>query len=259
MVFTIDIGNSNIVLGAYRADSLCFTARMTTSTAKTEDEYAVSLKNILELYNVSPSDFEGAAISSVVPSLNNVMYNAVKKLYRCRVIVVSPGIRTGLNIMLDNPAILGADLVCGAVGALKKYKPPCVIFDMGTATTASAVDKDGNFLGGSIFPGVRLSLKALSSGTAQLPDISLNDYNGIVIGTNTFDSMCSGIILGTAGMLDGILRRYKSILGEETTAIATGGLAESIVPYCENVIIHDPDLILEGLFHIYKMNTKPKK
>ncbi len=256
MVFAIDAGNTNIVLGVYDDGKLVFTSRLSTQASDSEDEYAIAIKNIFELYSICPNEFEGAIISSVVPPLNATLKNALKKLLNCKVYVVSPGIKTGLNIKLDNPAILGADLVCGAVGALEKYSAPCIVFDLGTATTISAIDKNRCFLGGSIIPGVRISLNALSNSTAQLPQISLDDYNGDIIGKNTLASMQSGIILGTAGMLDAFIERYRTILGGNAVAIATGGLASSIVKYCSHDIICDANLLLDGLYYIYKMNAK---
>ncbi len=256
MVFAIDAGNTNIVLGVYDNDKLMFTSRLATQASLSEDEYAIAINNILQLYSICPKEFEGAIISSVVPPLNSTLKNALKKLLNCKIFVVSPGIKTGLNIKLDNPAILGADLVCGAVGALAKYSAPCIVFDLGTATTISAIDENKCFLGGSIIPGVRISLNALSSSTAQLPHISLDDYDGTVIGKNTLSSMQSGIILGNAGMIDAFIEKYREILGQNAIAIATGGLAGSIVKYCKNEVICDNDLLLDGLYSIYKINAK---
>ncbi len=256
MVFTVDVGNTNIVLGAYNsADELVFTSRVATEAIKTEDQYAITFNEILKLNDVSKNDFDGAIISTVVPSLLPVLKNAVKKLFKVDALVVGPGIKTGLDIKLENPAILGADLVCGAVGALLKYKPPLIIFDFGTATTISGIDKNGAFLGGSIIPGVNVSLKALSSSAAQLQDINAESGQITAIGKNTIDSMRSGIILGNAAMLDGMILRYKEVLGEDATVVATGGLAPSIVPYCKAEGINlDSGLLLDGLYAIYKKN-----
>ena len=158
MVFTVDAGNTNIVLGAYDNDEkLAFTARIATEASKTEDQYAVIFYQLITLNGLDRSGFDGAIISTVVPSLVTPLKNAIKKLLGVDALVVGPGIKTGLNIRLDNPAILGADLVCGAVGALLKYKPPLIIFDFGTATTISGIDSAGAFLGGSIIPGINVS------------------------------------------------------------------------------------------------------
>ncbi len=256
MVFTVDAGNTNIVLGAYDNDEkLAFTARIATEASKTEDQYAVAFYQLITLNGLDRSSFDGAIISTVVPSLVTPLKNAVKKLLNVDALVVGPGIKTGLNIRLDNPAILGADLVCGAVGALLKYKPPLIIFDFGTATTISGIDSTGAFLGGSIIPGVNVSLKALSSSAAQLQDINTDSGTIDVIGTNTIDSMRSGSILGSASMMDGMISRYREVLGEEATVVATGGLASSITPYCKTKgIVLDNELLLDGLLALYRRN-----
>ncbi|MFA5658406.1 MAG: type III pantothenate kinase [Oscillospiraceae bacterium] len=256
MILTVDVGNTNIVLGAYENDRLKFTSRVATEASKMEDQYAIEFADILKLYGFKPSHFDGAIISTVVPPLIPVLKTAVARLLKCRVLVVGPGIKTGLNIKIDNPAILGADLVCAAVGALKKYKPPMIIFDLGTATTITAIDKSGGLLGGSIIPGVRISLNALSRATAQLPHISTELESDIVIGTNTIECMKSGIVLGTASMMEGMIDRYCEILGEETLVIATGGLAPGIVKCCRRAVTTDSDLLSDGLYAIYKKNTE---
>lgn len=257
MVFTIDVGNTNIVLGAFDSeDKLVFTSRVATEVSKTEDQYAIVFKQLIDLYGLDRNSFNGAIISSVVPQLVVPLKNAVKKLMGVNAFVVGPGIKTGLNIKLDNPAILGADLVCGAVGALLKYKAPLIVFDFGTATTISGIDRTGAFLGGSIIPGINVSLKALSSSAAQLQDINTDTGSIMVIGTNTVDSMRSGVLLGNASMMDGMIGRYRSVLGEDATVVACGGLAGSVVPYCQTEgIILDDDLLLDGLLAIYKRNA----
>lgn len=255
MVFTVDVGNTNIVLGAFDGDELLFVSRIATETSKMEDQYAIEFASILRLYGYVPDQFEGAIISSVVPPLLPVLKAALKKLLKCRVLLVSPGIKTGLNIRIDDPAMLGSDLVCGAVAALARYPMPCIIIDLGTATTISAISRDGAFLGGTIFPGVKVSLRALSSATAQLPHIDTELSSDSVIGKNSIDSMKAGIIFGTAGMIDGMIERYRAELGEDTSVVATGGLSSSIVPYCTHKDIRlDESLLLDGLYTIYKKN-----
>ncbi len=256
MVFTVDVGNTNIVLGGFKDDKLVFSSRVATETSKMEDQYAIEFSDIIKLYGFSPKDFKGAIISTVVPPLIPVLKSAIKKLFGCKVIVVGPGVKTGLNIKIDNPAMLGSDLVCAAVGAMSRHKPPMVIFDLGTATTISAIDKNGCFLGGSIFPGVKVSLNALSRSTAQLPYISTELDSDIVIGANTIDSMKSGIVLGTASMMEGMIDRYKEVLGEDAVVIATGGLAPSIACHCRRDVIIDSDLLSDGLYILYKKNAE---
>lgn len=256
MVFTVDVGNTNIVLGGFDGDKLVFTSRVATEASKMEDQYAIEFADIIRLYGYSPSDFDGAIISTVVPPLITVLKSAVKKLLNCRVVVVGPGVKTGLNIKIDNPAILGSDLVCAAVGALKKHKPPMIIFDLGTATTITAIDRTGALIGGSILPGVKVSLNALSSSTAQLPHIDTELEGSLVIGSNTIDCMKSGIVLGTASMMDGMIDRYKEILGEDSVVLATGGLSGSIATHCRREVIIDQNLLSDGLYIIYKKNAE---
>ncbi len=256
MIFTVDVGNTNIVIGAFdNDDTLIFTSRIATESQKTEDQYAIDFKDILGIYGVSPDSFDGAIISTVVPPLVPTLKGAINKLLGCRTLVVSSGIKTGLNIKIDDPAILGSDLVCGAVGAMAKYPLPLIIFDMGTATTISAIDRNGSFLGGTIFPGVKVSLRALSAAAAQLPDINTELNGKSVIGRNSIDSMKSGIVFGTASMVDGMIERYKEELGEDATVVVTGGIAPSIIPHCKNKIILDETLLTDGLLLIYKKNS----
>ncbi len=256
MILAVDIGNSNIVLGAFKDQKLKFVSRMATDKHKMEDQYAIDMKDILLLYGYGQDAFEGAIISSVVPALLPILKRAVAKCLHCeKVLTVSPGVKTGLNIKIDNPAILGSDLVAAAVAALEKYKKPSIIFDLGTATTISAIDRCGNFLGGSIFPGVGLSIEALAAKTAQLPHISVESADK-VIGTNSEDSIKSGIVFGTASMMEGMIDRYREVLGEDAIVIATGGRAEDIATHVRREIIIDRDLLLEGLLMIYEKNAK---
>lgn len=252
MILTIDIGNTHTIIGAYSDDKLIFTSRISTDKQKTRDEYAVAIRSVLSLYNVE-SNIEGAIISSVVPQISGFLESAITKLFNCRVFVVGPGVKTGLNIKIDNPAQLGADLVCVSVGALNKYPLPSIVFDLGTATTISALTENGGMIGGSILTGVATALNALAQGTAQLPQISLSGSVS-VIGSNTVDCMRSGAIIGNAAMIDGMILRYREILGENTSVIATGGLAPYIVPNCREKITLDENLLLDGLYAIYKKN-----
>ncbi len=259
MLLTVDIGNTNTVFGGFDGDKLKFVSRINTDKRKMPDEYAIQLKDLLRHYDHHPADFDGAIISSVVPPLHLTLKLAIESLLGCPVLSASPGVKTGLNIKIDSPAILGADLVCGAVAALKKYPLPCIILDMGTATKFSVIDKDGGFLGVSILPGVGISIDALSLKTAQLPHISLENASK-VIGTNTIDSMKSGIIFGTASMIDGMIARIKDEMKQDNfTVVATGGIARLIVPYCNSEIILDNNLVLDGLYHIYRKNTTKRQ
>ena len=255
MILAIDIGNSNIVLGCIEGEEICFEARMATDHIKTSDQYCAELKTILGLFEVTPKQIEGSIISSVVPPVLNALVLAVQKLTGKQPLIVSPGLKTGLNIKIDNPAQAGSDLIVGAVAAIAEYGCPLSIIDLGTATTICAIDEKGSFVGGTISPGVMLSLNALSSGTAQLPGISLEKPKH-AIGTNTVDSMRSGLLYGTAAMLDGMVERIEQELGVRTKVIATGGLSKYIAPLCNREMIIDDKLLLKGLLLLYKKNVK---
>lgn len=253
MLLTIDIGNTNINLGIFNGDELTMSARLATERQKTDDQYAVDMVNIFSVYGIKPADIEGAVISSVVPEITVHIKNAVKRLTGKKVIVLSPGVKTGLNIMIDNPAQLGADLAAGAVGATE-YPLPAFVVDLGTATKIFAVDENKGFRGCMIAPGVAISVKALTDTSSLLPAISLEPPKK-ACGTNTIESMQSGIVLGTAAMIDGLLDRFAEELGEPKTIIATGGLSSFITPVCKREMIYDSDLILKGLKAIYEKNN----
>lgn len=253
MIIAIDIGNTNTVLGCFEGDRILFVERLSTDTTKTVLEYAISVKNVLEMYQIDVADTEGAIISSVVPPLTNLFKEAIKKITGCDCMVVGPGIKTGLNILMDNPAQVGSDLIVTAVAGIAQYPLPLIIIDMGTATTMEVVDKNRNFIGGMILPGVRISLDGLTSGTSQLPRISL-EVPKRAIGKNTIDSMKSGIVLGNASCIDGMIDRIEEELGEKATYVATGGLAGCITPHCKHDIILDDELLLKGLMLIYHKN-----
>ena len=253
MILAIDIGNTNIVLGCIDNRNILFTERISTDQQKTDLEHAISVKTVLELHNIKPSCISGAIIASVVPPITSLISSAVKKIPGCTAMVVGPGIRTGLNILMDNPASVGADLIVGAVAAIAEYPCPLIIIDMGTATTFAVVDEKKNYIGGMILPGIRVSLDSLTSRTSQLPRISLDPPKRL-IGRNTIDSMKSGILYGNASCIDGMTERIMDELGMRTTVIATGGLAETITPLCRQDIILDNELLLKGLLLIYEKN-----
>ena len=255
MILTIDVGNSNIVLGGVQDDNIVFEARLRTDATKTSDEYCIDLKMILDVYGVQPSDIEGSIIASVVPQVLNSMQTAVKKLTGKASLVVGPGLKTGLNIAIENPAQTGADLVVGCVAALREHKAPMIIVDMGTATTMIVLDKNSAMIGGCIMPGVKISLDALTDRTALLPGLQL-DQPKKAIGRNTIDCMRSGIMMGAACMIDGMIQRMEEELGYPTTVIATGGIAKFVVPMCRKEIIYDKDLIVKGLAALYRDNKR---
>ena len=255
MILTVDIGNSNIVLGGVEDDKILFEARLRTDATKTSDEYCIDLKMILDVYQKSPQDIEGSIIGSVVPQVLNSMQTAIRKISDKNILVVGPGLKTGLNIQVENPGQTGADLVVGSVAALREHKPPLIVIDMGTATTMTVLDKNGALVGGCISPGVKISMDALTDRTALLPGLQL-DQPKKAIGRNTIDCMRSGIMMGTACMLDGMIERMEEELGYKTTVIATGGIAKFVIPMCRKPIIYDKDLLLKGLAALYRDNRK---
>ena len=255
MILAIDMGNTNIVVGGIDDTKTYFVERVTTDHHKTDLEYAVTIKNILEIHQVALHMIEGAIISSVVPPLNSTLSSAVKKITGRSPLLVGSGMKTGLNILMDNPKTTGSDMIVDAVAAIREYPAPLIIIDMGTATTMSVVDQAGNYIGGVILPGVRVSLDSLSGKTAQLPFISL-EIPSRVIGKHTIDCMRAGIMYGNAATLDGIIDRMEEELGSKTTVIATGGLAKFITPLCRHEIIYDDALLLKGLLILYEKNKK---
>jgi type III pantothenate kinase len=256
MLLTIDVGNTNITLGAYLDDELQFVSRLATDRERTRDQYAIELHNLFELHKINTEAFEGAVISSVMPELNSEISRAVSLIINKKPLMLAPGIKTGVNILTDNPAQVGADLIAGAVGAVNLYPLPCIIADLGTATKVSIIDENGSFLGCTIAPGVAISLEALSSRTSQLPRISF-DSPSHSIGKNTIESMQAGVVFGTAAMIDGICDKMEQELGRKVkTFIATGGLSKDIVKNCRHEMIYNRELLLYGLKIIYKKNLK---
>ena len=231
MILTVDIGNSNIVLGGVEGDTIAFEARLRTDATKTSDEYCIDLKMILDVYGVAPKVIEGTIIASVVPQVLNSMQTAVKKL-------------TGKD-----------SLVVGSVAALREHKPPLIVIDMGTATTMIVLDETGALIGGCICPGVKISLDALTERTALLPGLQL-DQPKKAIGRNTIDCMRSGIMMGNAAMIDGMVERMEAELGRKTTVIATGGIARFVIPMCKTPIVYDKDLLVKGLAALYRDNKR---
>ncbi len=257
MLLAIDVGNSNIVLGSYDRDTLLFTLRISSDTSKTADELAVTIKSVLTLHNMTPDKIEGAIISSVVPQLTYALKEAVTTLTGKPPFIVEPGIKTGINIKIDNPAQLGSDLLVDSVAAAAFYPLPAIVIDMGTATTLSVLDENAALIGGAIVPGVKISANALAGNTAQLPHISIQAPKK-AIATNTVDCMQSGMVFGTAAMLDGMIDRFEKELGKKCTVISTGGLAEEICKHTTHEITYNPNLMLEGLKVIYQKNTERK-
>lgn len=256
MLLTIDIGNTNVVMGCLdKDDRVLHLFRMVTDLKKTEDEYASVMKMILSHNQVDCEGFEGAIICSVVPPLTHIFQEAVEKTIGKKALVVGAGIKTGLNIMIENPASLGSDIVAASVAAMAEYPLPVIVIDMGTATTITVVDKGNKFIGGAIVPGVALSMNALSAGTSLLQKVPIEAPKKC-IHTTTIECMQSGAVYGNAALLDGMIDRFCQELGCQPSLVATGGIASKIVPHCNHKITYDENLLLKGLGMIYRKNTR---
>ena len=256
MLCTVDIGNTNICVGMMDDDrTLTFTGRMRSNRDKTEEEFLIELKNLLNVYNVSVSTVTGAIISSVVPSLTDVVRSGIHRMMGVQPLVVGHGIRTGIRINAEQPSSVGSDLIVDAVAATEKYDGPLIIFDLGTATTCSVVTEDRTYLGTLIIPGVKISQDALSERCAQLPCIRFENPRHL-IGHNTVECMQSGLFYGNAAMIDGLIDRINEEYGWKAAAIITGGIGGLIAPYCKRDLIYDENLLLEGLWYLYHKNVK---
>lgn len=255
MILAIDVGNTNIVLGCIEDGKILNIVRIRTDIQETDAEYAIKLAQLLHFHKIDPAGFEGAIISSVVPPVTGTLSKAVKIVTGCTPLIVGPGMKTGINIRVDDPGTVAGDLIVGSVAAVEYYGAPAIVLDLGTATTMVVVDKNRSFIGGAILPGVKLGLAALSSGTSLLPDISIT-APAKAVSSNTVDCMRSGAVFGTAATIDGMIDRFEAELGYSCTIVATGGLASSVTCHCKRDIICDNDLLLKGLWTLYQKNKK---
>lgn len=255
MILAIDVGNTNIVIGCIDKEKCHFIERLSTVRIKTELEYAIDIKSVLDIYHVCPEEIEGGIISSVVPQITTNIKLAAEKILKKEILVIGSGIKTGLDIRIDDPGQLGADLVAASVAGIAEYLVPMMIFDMGTANTVCVIDREKRYLGGMIYPGLGVSLDSLTAHASQLGGISLEAPER-VIGRNTIDCMKSGVIYSAAAAMDGIIDRIQEEMGETLTVIATGGLAKCIVPHCRREVILDDDLLLKGLLVLYDKNRR---
>ena len=254
MLLAIDVGNTNIVLGGFdEANQILFRERLSTNQSATALEYISGIRMALEMHDMDKHCIHDAIISSVVPSVTAILKEAVRKFTGKEALIVGAGMKTGLNIIIDNPAQLGSDLVVDAVAGTEEYPVPQIIIDMGTATTLSVINSKKQYIGGVIMTGMAVSINALVNKTSQLPKISF-DAPKKVIGSNTIDCMKSGIMYATASALDGMIDRIEEELGEKCTVIATGGLSGTVIPLCKKEILLDDDLLLKGLSLIYQRN-----
>ena len=258
MLLVIDVGNTNIVLGVYKGKKLIASWRMTTSNSQTADEIGIFVHSLFDYSEVDAKELDDIIISSVVPQVTNAAKLALEKILKKNVMVVGAGVKTGLNIRMDNPSSVGSDLIVGAVAGVAQYPVPLIIFDLGTANTVCVIDKNKDYIGGMIYPGIQVSVDSLTANASQLSGISLEAPKQI-IGKNTVDCMKSGVIYSSASAMDGIIDRMEEALGEKATVVATGGLAKKIVPHCKREITLDDDLLLKGLAIIYDKNVSTNR
>lgn len=255
MLLAVDVGNTNIVVGVIKDEEILFIERISTNRLKTELEYAIDIRTICDIHHIDRSTIDGGIISSVVPQISGVIELAVEKSLHIKPVKIDVGMNTGIKILLDNPKELGTDRLADAVAAVAEYPTPLIIIDMGTANTVSVISKDKEFIGGLIMPGVNVSIDALASRASQLNGITIEDAKDL-IGRNTRDCMKSGAVYGNAAMIDGLIDRIESELGDKATVIATGGLSKLIIPHCHRDIIRDDNLLLKGLGLLYKLSLK---
>lgn len=253
MLLTLDLGNTNLTIGVFKGEELVCECRLATDRSRTSDQYSVELLSVLRLHSIEPTAIHGAILSSVVPGLDAVLSTAVERIVGVEPLLVGPGVKTGMNIRIDNPAQLGADLLVGAVAAVHKYGAPCIVWDLGTATTVSAIDRTGAFRGGAIMPGVATSLDSLISNASLLQRVHIK-APARAIGTNTGDSLRSGAVFGTAAMMEGMCNRIEKELGTAATVVVTGGLGREIAAACDRETVYDGRLLLDGLRLIYDKN-----
>lgn len=253
MLLAVDVGNTNIVWGVYRERELAFHWRTTTTRQATADEFGMLLHQLCSFHGLGLAAVRACAISSVVPPLTPALEEMARRYLRVEPLVVGPGIDTGMEIRYDNPREVGADRIVNAVAAFSLYGGPCIVVDMGTATTFDVVSARGEYLGGAIAPGIGISAEALFERAARLPRIELVRPRA-AIGKNTVASMQAGIVLGFAGMIDHLVTRIKEELGGDARVVATGGLAELVAQEARTVEVVNPLLTLEGLRLVYERN-----
>lgn len=259
MILAVDIGNSTVVMGLINNSELIASRKNVTDISELEVNYKEEIKTLLKSHSISESKIEGAIISSVVPLLTDILKEAVSDIFKLEPITVNSESITGIDIITDNPSQLGSDRIADATAGINEYGAPLVIIDMGTATTISIINQDKQFLGGLILPGVRTSLNSLINNTSQLPRIKLGTPSERIIGTNTVSSIENGIVYGTAAQIDGLIQRISDELDFDPKIIATGGNAGAVIPYCKSKIIYDKNLLLKGLYIIYKNETEEVK
>ena len=255
MLLAVDVGNTNIMLGTIDNGEIINIVRIHTDPRYTAAEYGIQLRQLLDYYEIDPRQLNDAIICSVVPPVTEALREAIFHQTGLKCMLVGPGIKTGMNVRIDDPSTLAGDLAVGSVAAIACYGTPAIVLNMGTATTMTVVDEKGTYRGGIIVPGVELGLQALSAGTSLLPDVSVTPPMK-VIATNTVDALRSGAVFATAAMIDGVIERMEQELGQRCKVIATGTLCSAIIPFCWHDVIQDDNLILKGLWTLYEKNRK---
>lgn len=254
MILTLDIGNSNIKTALFEGEEMAHYWRISTSLSKTSDEYGILLMSMFAHEGVKPEEVEGIVISSVVPTINFTIEHMCQNYFHMQPMMVAPGIKTGINIKYENPRELGSDRIANAVAAYAQYGGPCIFIDFGTATTFGVVDENGSFLGGSIFPGIKVASEALVSGTAKLPRFAIEKPES-VIGRTTLTNLQSGMYYGYVGLVKHIVQKMKQELGrQDAIVVATGGMALLISEESKVIDKLDGLLTLKGLRMIYERN-----
>lgn len=256
MIFVMDVGNTNIVMGVYKGSELISYWRAATNKTMTSDEFGLFVMNIFSYNSINPAEIKEVVISSVVPPIMYTLEHSVRKYFKKNAMIVGPGIKTGISIKTENPKEVGADRIVNAAAGIEKYKGPLIIIDLGTATTFCAVSKEAEYLGGIICPGVKISSEALFEKTAKLPRIEIAKPES-VIGRNTVKSMQSGIYYGFIGQIEYIVSKMKAETGwPDAKVIATGGLATLISGQTKAIDVYDRFLTLDGLRIIYDKNKQ---
>lgn len=256
MILTVDVSNTNVVFAVMEDEKVLSTVCLLSDRQRPADEYAALVGWGFQQRGYDLKKMEGAIIASVVPSMTPAIREAVRQVSGCTPFVIGPGVKTGLNIRLEDPAELGGDFVASAVAAIATYQMPCVIVEIGTAVAMGILDRNASYIGGVISPGPRVSQEALARGAALLPNVSVTP-TASVISKSTATSMQSGIVNGSAAMIDGLLDRIEEELGQKVTVVAAGDWAETIIPRCRRKdITIDNDILMRGLWDIYKKNRR---